>query len=86
LTGRRLRFDSKLRIVKGFSGKFFMNHKGVEYTVVKSYNPKVWKWQFRIGDMVKNGKTETNLELLAMRRAQLKINRALNMIAHGETP
>jgi hypothetical protein len=54
-----------------------MNHNGVNYTVVETLTPGVWRWQFRIGDEVVSGKTETNMELLAMRRAQLRINRAL---------
>jgi hypothetical protein len=49
-----------------------MNHKGVEYTVVRS-EPGFWHWRFRIGEQVKTGRTETNMELLAMRRAQLLI-------------
>ena len=54
-----------------------MNHKGVEYTLTKSETPGFWKWQFRIGDLVKSGKTEARLVLLAMRRVQLKIDREL---------
>jgi hypothetical protein len=54
-----------------------MNHKGVEYTLTRSEIPGFWKWQFRIGDLVKSGKTEARLVLLAMRRVQLKIDREL---------
>ena len=54
-----------------------MNHKGVEYTLTKSETPGVWKWQFRIGDLVRTGRTEARLLLLAMRRVQLKIDREL---------
>ena len=54
-----------------------MNHKGVEYTLTRSETPDVWKWQFRIGDLVRSGKTEARLLLLAMRRVQLKIDREL---------
>ena len=54
-----------------------MNHKGVEYTLTKSETPGVWKWQFRIGDLVRSGRTEARLLLLAMRRVQLKIDREL---------
>lgn len=52
-----------------------MHHRGVEYTVVMTAVPNVWKWQFRIGDQVKTGKTETRINLLAIRRVQLRINR-----------
>jgi hypothetical protein len=54
-----------------------MNHKGIEYTLVTTATPGVWKWQFRIGDRVKTGKTETRINLLAIRRVQLRINREL---------
>jgi hypothetical protein len=54
-----------------------MNHKGVEYTLTKSESPGIWKWQFQIGDLVKSGRTEARLLLLAMRRVQLKIDREL---------
>jgi hypothetical protein len=54
-----------------------MTYKGVDYTVAPTAISGVWKWQFRIGDEVKTGKTETKLERLAMRRAELRINREL---------
>jgi len=43
--------------------------------------PGVWKWQFQIGDAVKTGKTETKINLLAIRRVQLRIDRELKKIA-----
>jgi hypothetical protein len=58
-----------------------MNHRGVEYTVTATSVPGVWKWQFRIGDEVKTGTTETKLNLLAIRRAQLRIDRELKKLA-----
>jgi hypothetical protein len=54
-----------------------MNHKGVEYSLTRSETPGIWKWQFRIGKIVKSGRTEARLPLLAMRRVQLKIDREL---------
>ena len=51
-----------------------MIHKGVEFTVTQAA-PGVWRWQFRIGDKVKSGKTEAKLHLLAIRRVQLRIDR-----------
>jgi len=54
-----------------------MNHKGVEYTLTRSETPGIWKWQFQIGGLVRSGKTEARLFLLAMRRVQLKIDREL---------
>ena len=54
-----------------------MDHKGVEYTLTRSETPGVWKWEFRIGNLVRSGRTEARLLLLAMRRVQLKIDREL---------
>jgi hypothetical protein len=59
---------------------FPMMHKGVEYAVTQS-TPGVWQWQFRIGDAVVSGKTETNIRLLAIRRVQLRIDRELKKAA-----
>jgi hypothetical protein len=53
-----------------------MIHKGVEYTVT-AVAPGIWKWQFCIGDRVVSGKTEARLQLLAVRRVQLRIDREL---------
>jgi hypothetical protein len=58
-----------------------MNHRGVEFTVVKTAIPGVWQWQFRINDQTKTGRTETKIELLAIRRVQLRIDRELKAIA-----
>lgn len=57
-----------------------MMHRGVEYTVTMSA-PGVWKWQFRIGDTVKTGKTETNIRPLAIRRVRQRIDRELRKAA-----
>ena len=54
-----------------------MNHKGVEYRLTKSETPGIWNWQFRIGDLVRSGRTEARLLLLAARRVQLRIDREL---------
>ena len=53
-----------------------MTYKGVEYTVT-AVGPGIWKWQFRIGEKVVAGKTEARLNLLAIRRVQLRIDREL---------
>jgi hypothetical protein len=58
-----------------------MNHRGVEFTVVATATPGVWKWQFRLGEQVKTGKTETRINLLAIRRVQLRIDRELKNAA-----
>ena len=53
-----------------------MIHKGVEYSVT-AVAPGVWRWQFRIGERLVAGKTEAKLNLLAIRRVQLRIDREL---------
>jgi hypothetical protein len=63
-----------------------MTHKGVEYTLTRSESPGFWNWQFRIGDLVRSGKTEAKLSLLAMRRVQLKIDRELKHTARRLSP
>nr|WP_249133363.1 hypothetical protein [Bradyrhizobium sp. AUGA SZCCT0177] len=62
-----------------------MNHKGIEYTLTRSETPGIWNWQFRIGDLVRSGRTEARLLLLAMRRVQLKIDRELRHTGRGAT-
>jgi hypothetical protein len=57
-----------------------MNYKGVEYTLVPTVIPGVWKWQFQIGDRLRTGKTETRINLLAIRRVQLQINREIRSV------
>ena len=57
-----------------------MNHKGVEYTLTRSETSGFWRWKFRIGDLVRSGKTEARLALLAMRRVESRIDRELK---HG---
>lgn len=41
-----------------------MTRRGVDYSVIPTASPGIWKWQFQIGDQVKTGKTETMLGLL----------------------
>jgi hypothetical protein len=60
----------------GLRRDFCMIHKGVEFTV-SAVAPGIWKWQFRIGDKFIIGKTEARLNLLAIRRVQLRIDREL---------
>ena len=62
-----------------------MTHKGVDYTVAMTTTPGIWKWQFQIGEKVKTGKTETRIGLLAVRRVQLRIDRALRLARHAPT-
>ena len=62
------------------SRSFLMIHKGVEFTLTLAA-PGIWKWQFQIGEKVKTGKTEARLQLLAIRRVQLRIDRELKKAA-----
>jgi hypothetical protein len=64
-------------------GRNPMFHKGVEYTVRRATTPGFWQWEFRIGDKVRVGETETKLEPLAQRRAQIRIDRELKKILPG---
>jgi hypothetical protein len=68
-------------MMQGESWRRAMDHRGVEFTVAKTAIPDVWQWQFRIGEQVKTGKTETKIDLLAIRRVQLRIDRELKAIA-----
>ena len=55
-----------------------MRHRGVEFSVERSSEREdVWIWRFMIGDQVRTGKTAAKLRLLAIRRAQLIIDREL---------
>ncbi|MBR0965991.1 hypothetical protein JQ554_17640 [Bradyrhizobium diazoefficiens] len=63
-----------------------MNHRGVEFTVAKTATPGIWQWQFRIGEETRTGKTETKIDLLAIRRVQLRIDRELKAIGRRLDP
>jgi hypothetical protein len=54
--------------------------------VLTTATPGIWQSQFRIGDEVKTGKTETRISLLAMHRVQLRIDRELKNAARDQTP
>lgn len=58
-----------------------MNHRGIEYTLTMTTVPGIWMWQFRIGDEIKSGKTETKIDLLAVRRVHSRIDRELKRLA-----
>ena len=56
-----------------------MIHKGIEYNVSQML-AGIWAWRFQIGDQVFTGRTEAKLDLLAIRRVQLRIDRELNRV------
>ena len=53
-----------------------MDYRGVQYEITK-IEPGLWKYQFRIGAIIRTGKTKSSLELLADRRVRLTIDRLL---------
>jgi hypothetical protein len=57
--------------------EIFVLHKGVEYTLVPTEEPDLWTCRFQIGDIVKTGKVHAKLKELAIRRVQMRIDRAL---------
>jgi hypothetical protein len=60
-----------------------MTYKGVDFSVSISAVPDVWKWQFQIGQLVKSGRTEAKLQLLAVRRVQSQIDRELRKLVRA---
>jgi hypothetical protein len=77
---------AKVHIGKNRDRGFSMNHRGVEYSLALTTVPGIWKWQFRIGGEVKSGRTETRINLLAVRRVQQRIDRELKNTARSQTP
>ena len=63
-----------------------MNHRGVDYSVASTATPGIWSWQFRIGEKLKSGRTETRINLLAIRRVQLRIDRELKKAEREQVP
>ena len=56
-----------------------MTQKGIEFSVVASEVAGIWRWRFSVNGEVKTGRTEAKLELLAIRRVKLKIDRELKL-------
>ena len=61
-----------------------MLHRGIEYTVTRTKRREVWRWHFWIDDHVSSGQIRTTLELLAIRRVQLLIDRELKKAGVGQ--
>lgn len=61
-----------------------MIHRGIEYSVTETM-AGIWTWRFQIADRVFAGKTEAKLDLLAIRRVQLRIDRELKKLGKGPT-
>jgi hypothetical protein len=64
--------------IRGRMAGGHMNYKGIEYTI-KMSEPGVWKYRFRIGRGIKVGATRVELELVAVRRVQKRIDRELKI-------
>jgi len=57
-----------------------MMHKGIEYEIAM-IEPGLWKYQFRIGAVIRTGKTKCSLERLADRRVRHTIDKQLRKLA-----
>ena len=53
-----------------------MIRKGVEFSLTQ-VEPDLWKWQFKIGDTVTTGQTNSRLMGIAAHRAQKCIDQEL---------
>src|SRR5712675_2575298 len=60
-----------------------MQHRGVEFTVAL-IERGLWKWEFRIGDKVKTGKTKTMFKEMVAWRVRIFINRELRKQARQD--
>ncbi|MBV9558995.1 MAG: hypothetical protein JOY90_00810 [Bradyrhizobium sp.] len=54
-----------------------IRYKDVECSLVEYESEGVWCYSFRIDHKVVSGRTETRLEALAKRRAQMRIDREI---------
>jgi hypothetical protein len=60
-----------------------MNRRGVEFTLVQ-VDADLWQWQFRIGEAVTSGRTQTRLKGMAARRAEQRIDIELRKLSEPE--
>ena len=60
-----------------------MQHRGMEFSVALIERGR-WKWEFRIGDKVKTGKTETMFKEMVARRVRNLIDRELRKQARQD--
>ena len=42
-----------------------MYHRGITFSVTPTSETGVWRWEFRIGDVIRTGRTEARLNMLA---------------------
>ena len=58
-----------------------MEHKGVTFSINREVaEPDIWRYNFQIGPGTRRGKVRARLELLAIRRVQLYIDRELKRL------
>ncbi|MCC8936977.1 hypothetical protein H8A97_08425 [Bradyrhizobium sp. Arg62] len=62
----------------------FMQHRGVQFSIQEAL-PGQWRYSFKIDGKTISGKTQTRLQLLAVRRVKDRINRELNRSAESES-
>ncbi|VIO69738.1 hypothetical protein [Bradyrhizobium ivorense] len=61
-----------------------MQHRGVQFSIREAL-PGEWRYSFKIDGKTINGKTQTRLQLLAVRRVKDRISRELNRNVETET-
>nr|WP_076862035.1 hypothetical protein [Bradyrhizobium mercantei] len=61
-----------------------MQHRGVQFHMREAL-PGEWHYRFEIDDRTISGKTQTKLQLLAVRRVKDRINRELKRNAESES-
>jgi hypothetical protein len=54
-----------------------MTYRGIDYSM-RPVAPGVWCWSFQIGGLARMGRTHTMIGQMAIRRAQVQINKALS--------
>lgn len=62
----------------------FMQHRGVQF-IIREALPGEWRYGFKIDGKTIAGKTQTRLELLAVRRVKNRINRELSRSAQTKS-
>jgi hypothetical protein len=79
--------ESELSRSRAFGGEWGVGHvtyNGIEFTL-KMVEPGIWKYRFYIGRGIKIGTTKTDLESLAIRRTQKRIDRELKIAGNYES-
>lgn len=56
-------------------------HRSIPYSIEQSSDADIWTWEFRVGGILRRGKTKTRLYLLAEHRVRMLIDRELKMVS-----